>query len=336
MKIRPITSHTCKPCKPQAKNTAGSSNHAPGAAPRPVTGEGLLRLLQLPEPPLPRLVDSGAAAETRRTHRRMLATLLRMGDVYKAMSAPVAIVEWLDHLRKTKKWAARTMLKYMASTSGALSSLPLYRRGAVPFMLNHCPEWRAALLGAAKLVRKTLPKAPLGATRAQVVQAIQQEISLPVKAALILAWVCAARTSDIWRLQKRHVTINSNGSISLTYLETKTAKATGPRSLTTAPLPTAWLEIFRRWYDQRNAWLFPEKGLNVETRTALRRVDPRLECRSLRRGALSAMAEAGVPSSVLLEYSGHTSERMLRVYLGWGRLLRSVTKTTAEAGAALA
>ena len=321
--------------KPPAKNTAGSSPHAPGAAPRPVTGEGLLRVLQLPEPPLPRLVDSGAATETRKTHRRMLKTLLGMGEAYKAMVAPVAIVEWLDHLRKTKKWAARTMLKYMASTSGALSSLPLYRKGAAPFVLNHFPEWRAALLGVAKLVRKTLPKAPVGATRSQVYQAIQQETSLPVKAALILSWICAARTSDIWRLQKRHVTINSDGSLSLTYLETKTAKATGPRPLATAPLPPAWLAIFKNWYNQRNAWLFPEKGLNSETRAALRRIDPRLECRSLRRGALSAMAEAGVPSSVLLEYSGHTGEKMLRVYLDWGRLLRSVTTTTAAAGAAL-
>jgi integrase len=266
----------------------------------------------------------------------MLTLLLEMGPQYQAMVAPVAIVEWFDHLRKQKQWAARTMLKYMASTSGALSALPLYRKGAPSLNLNQFPEWRAALLGVAKLVRKTLPQAPRGATQAQVLQAIRIEVSLPVKAALVLAWVCAARTSDIWRLQKRHVTINTDGSLSITYLETKTAKATGPRSLTTTPLPAPWLALFRRWYEQRHAWLFPTGGLNKEVRAALRRVDPLLECRSLRRGALQTMALAGVPANVLMEYSGHTTERMLRVYLGWGRLLRSVTTTTAAAGTTLA
>lgn len=51
---------------------------------------------------------------------------------------------------------------------------------------------------------------------------------------------------------------------------------------------------------------------------AIKAQDPALEARSMRRGALITMAEAGAPISVLLNFSKHKSSAMLYRYLGWG------------------
>jgi hypothetical protein len=287
-----------------------------------------------------RLAERGAVKGTRDCHRRLLRVLAamnsdRLAAAYKAMPLPTAIVEWMDCLRKRSGWIPRTMVKYLASIAGALSALPLYRSGAPAINLNAYPEWRQSLLGAAKAAQRTLPKAPKGATKEDVAQAIRQEPKLYVKAALILSWVVAGRTGDVARLQKQHVVLREDGTVTVTWLETKTSSRTGPRSITTS-MPPEWMPILRRWHEARNSWLFPANNLlNGEIRTALRRVSPVLECRSLRRGALETMALAGTPTETLLIFSGHTTERMLLVYLGWGRQHADRTSRTAAAGAAL-
>ena len=72
-------------------------------------------------------------------------------------------------------------------------------------------------------------------------------------------------------------------------------------------------------------YLIPQRpGLNWTARmprmlAAVRRIDPSLSLRSLRRGSLQAMAMAGVSVDTLLTYSGHTTQRMLMRYLDWSR-----------------
>jgi hypothetical protein len=260
-------------------------------------------------------------------------------DAYLAMPMATSIIVWMDELRRRKTWAPRTLIKYLASTAGALASLPLYRAGACSIMLSQWPEWRQALLGAAKLAQRALPRAPQSATRAEVNQAIRAEVKLHVRTAMMIAWVVAGRTGDVSRLQKEHVIIHqgpTGPTISVTWLETKTSTRTGPRSVTAA-VPQEWISTLQRYLEQRNRWLFAKDRtiLNTEIRVALRRINPRLECRSLRRGALETMARAGTPSAVILEFSGHTTEKMLRTYLGWGRHLSGVTAATTAASGAL-
>jgi hypothetical protein len=47
------------------------------------------------------------------------------------------------------------------------------------------------------------------------------------------------------------------------------------------------------------------------------------------------MALNGVSAITLQEFSGHTTERSLRIYLGWGSKLSAVVNKTTAAGAAL-
>ena len=69
---------------------------------------------------------------------------------------------------------------------------------------------------------------------------------------------------------------------------------------------------------------------------ALRRVSHDLENRSIRRGALQALANAGTPEDVLLLFSGHTNVVTLRRYLGWGSIGTAKRTTMTTAAAALA
>jgi hypothetical protein len=71
--------------------------------------------------------------------------------------------------------------------------------------------------------------------------------------------------------------------------------------------------------------LFPDVRTDAQRAKAmrallsdLRRTAPGLECRSLRRGSLQTLAQMGLPTEVLLTFSGHRSAATLYRYLGWG------------------
>lgn len=81
--------------------------------------------------------------------------------------------------------------------------------------------------------------------------------------------------------------------------------------------------------------IFRGRATVASVRDALRRADPRLECRSLRKGALHALAKSSVPEEVLLLFSGHASLAMLRRYLSWGAVGTRKQKIMREAAAAL-
>jgi hypothetical protein len=321
--------------RPPTGGVARSDGHAPPAA--PITGKGLVTLLLLPPAPVSTLVEKGLDMETRSAHRRLLRLLADMSQGYQDMPLALAIAEWLEYQRKQRKWQYSTRLKYMASAAGALGSLPIYRSTQTCIHLSRDPLWRAAILGAAALARRELPRQPRSATLQDVENAVQHEASLPVRVAICLCWMLAGRTGDVQRLQVKNVVPDHAArTVAVTYTETKTAKATGTRCVVTAPWPPQWFLLLQRWMTDRRVWLFPQDTtFGALIKNALRRAHPALECRSLRRGALQAMAKAGVDTPTLLAFSGHTTERMLLVYLGWGALHAERAARTTAAGVAL-
>jgi integrase len=301
-----------------------------------VTGQDLLLACSLP-PTGPAMATStawrGLAKETRECHTRLLRLLASMPPTFSALQVSAAVAEWLEAERIRRKWKYSTRLKYAASAQGALAALPLYRQGAIPIELGSCPVWRAAMRRAAALARTEIPAQPAPATKAQLVEACRQEESLPVKAAMVMAWAVAGRVGDILRLRTQDAQL-AGVTLTVTYRQHKTLVARGPYSVATE-LSATEAEIVGRWRTarQEQGFLFPApEKLGPMVRSALRRVDPHLEQRSLRRGRLLSMAEAGVPETVLLEYSGHTSTRMLRRYLRWGAALTAVRTATVAAG----
>jgi integrase len=150
---------------------------------------------------------------------------------------------------------------------------------------------------------------------------------------MVMAWAVAGRVGDILRLRTQDAQL-AGVTLTVTHRQHKTLVARGPYSVATE-LSATEAEIVGRWRTarQEQGFLFPApEKLGPMVRSALRRVDPHLEQRSLRRGRLLSMAEAGVPETVLLEYSGHTSTRMLRRYLRWGAALTAVRTATVAAG----
>jgi hypothetical protein len=305
-------------------------------------GADLVRWLKLPSTQLAQTADMGVEPETRDSHRRCLRYLARMPPTFQAMQLSVAIAEWLRELKRTSPWMESTLLKYMASTMGALAALPLYREGTLPLTLQVCPAWRAALRGCVRKTRLEVPRQPKAATRRAVELALARETSLPVRVAISLAWAFAGRVGDILNLMTDDVRITPEGSVTATYRRHKTFATKGPWTVHSAPLQHSEAAAFRSWLNQRTEqrFLFPmysagRTSMGVAVRTALRRADPQLEQRSLRRGSLLAMATSGVPEAVLLEFSGHASTKMLRRYLQWGAALRVNSEAMATAGAVL-
>jgi hypothetical protein len=68
---------------------------------------------------------------------------------------------------------------------------------------------------------------------------------------------------------------------------------------------------------------------------AVRRAEPSLNMRAVRRGALQCLAINGTDIETLLQFSGHSSERTLKRYLDWGRLFGSGAERGAAAAQAL-
>ena len=104
----------------------------------------------------------------------------------------------------------------------------------------------------------------------------------------------------------------------------KGAKTRGAYTVHTRCAPGPWAEALKAAL-QREGWLWPAESQEARSANGLkvtrhlRTVDAQLEQRSIRRGALQAMAAAGVPEKRLLTFSGHTNVPMLLRYLDFGR-----------------
>ena len=304
-----------------------------------MTGKDLLRLLELPPATNGPVAEAGVQKATRDEHRRLLRLLLTMPPAYQAMQVSTGVSEFLDSERRKRGWKRSTTFKYMCSTQGACSALPLYRRGVAPISLGQCPIWKAAMRTCARQMKTELPRHPTPATMRLIAEAIEMETSLPVRVILLLCWHAAGRVSDILRLLRADVQVTASGQLQLTHRHHKTVAHKGPYHITTAPLTPGHAAMVRRWLLQReeSKFLFPATPLlATQTRTALRRAAPHLELRSLRRGSLMDMASRKVPETTMLEFSGHTTVAMLRRYLAWGAAVVAITDLTAAAGPRLA
>jgi hypothetical protein len=150
-------------------------------------------------------------------------------------------------------------------------------------------------------------------------EVIQREEMKMRRAALEVMWVSAGRGDDIRHLMTEEVEPRKDGT-RIRFIIGKTANAQ-PYTVSTAALSleargyiTARQEEMR---GKKRTWLFP--GLEVEhLLKAVRRVDPALGTRSVRRGALQRLASTGLTDEELMAYSQHKCVQTLRRYLDFG------------------
>ncbi len=108
------------------------------------------------------------------------------------------------------------------------------------------------------------------------------------------------------------------GKMSVEFSRGKGARFTQPYTVPTV-CPQAWRTLLLQYLESMRPtdWLFPGGTMRFGrlVNLALRTVNPKFSVRALRRGALQAMARAGVPLKDCMTFSGHQRLNTLLQYL---------------------
>lgn len=319
------------------------SLHGDGAAAPTIArllGADLVSIANSPHPSLPTILAYGLAKTTMAEHRRSLAQLAHLPADLLGAPADVALVEWLSRRRKQRKWRWATATKNAACAQGAFRLLPMYRTTAHPGGVNLAlsPVWRQFVKAITKLAKEQLPRQPRAATSTQVEAVLQlHDIKVATRMVVLLGWTTTQRIGCIRQLSKSDITCHEQTrTLTIRFRRGKVVASRGPYSIHTAPLAQHhWLTL-QGYIASAPEQLFSQV-LGAEVKLALRRVDQRLEQRSLRRGAIQTLAaQPGMTNEVLLAYTGHTSLASLFRYLNWGSKARHQACVVAQvAGDAL-
>ena len=268
--------------------------------------------------------------QQQRTLRWLMKCLAPSDDTLDS-AIPLAV----GRLAAARAWAPTTWHTKLLNIQGALMAIFIYRPNQVSISMARCPRWTSSLRTVAHLKPLYRPAQPLAITVEQVQQAIAAEPNMTVKAALEFAWLAAARGGDIRQLLATdiHVTKDATSSketLAITIRRGKTAKK--EQYTIGIPLPSKATMDFVNERKKEGSWAFP--GLTGDSiRNALRRVNPKLEQRSLRRGRLQHLSiRENWKDDQLLELSRHASVAMLRRYLDMGVVSATTRETAVRAG----
>jgi len=181
------------------------------------------------------------------------------------------------------------------------------------------------LLTARRLSNDQGINEPVAATGADVAAALPHLSTDKLRTILLIAWYSAQRPADILRLKKDDITFKADRSVVIRFARSKVTNHIGTFHIHTRIPQVADFKIVKDYCDAApTGFLFPyhnkyQRDRAVASiREALRKVRKELEIRSLRRGTLQTLAAGGASEAELLEFSRHSSVRMLRQYLAFG------------------
>lgn len=259
---------------------------------------------------------------------KLIGTEAEAATVPREWPAVDFIVRVLQQYMATRKIKATSMSTMMASVAGALKHLPLYLpKMPYGFDLVTSPEWRQASRYMGIKAVAEAPNQALPISRSQVLQACER--ADPETAALIaISWITTGRPGDVSQLtmsdicetERLAVTFRRGKAVKLRRAPFTVHTAMGEFSKFIRPV------LDKAASAQRPAFLFPcsnpaaRRDLLTRLTSTLRLIDTRLESRSIRRGALQAMARKGVERRTIMNFSGHSNETTLEIYLGQGIL----------------
>jgi hypothetical protein len=286
-------------------------------------GHALKKLKLLSNAAIPPDSLHGISKEQRSAHRRIWRRLIAMPDAIADLRLPSAVLETLRLWRSQSKWCATTWQKTLGTTMGALKRASTYTDCPWDLPIAGASVVSDALAAAQKESTAFEANAPKACTKQQVFAAIAQA-ETPVKEKLAIAWLTAGRIGDVTQLKRDHIRLTDQG-MAVTFRRGKTA-GSAPFTVHTA-CPAEWRPFLQELLERRKAGQFLWHAESPQGRTdmgrtvaaALKKVDPALEQRSVRRGALQQMADEKVPDETLLLFSGHKRLETLKRYLEWGR-----------------
>ena len=280
----------------------------------------------------------GLAKDTMEEHRRTLS--LMASHVNPELPLVQALVLAIEKLREEREWRWSTTLKRAATVQGVLAILPLYRLGTTAVLLKNDPIWGLHMKHYARKTKEEVPNQPKAAAIEQIYKAIKMHMKKrpDIAVAIMLGWLTASRLGCVLQLGWEDLIWNEN-RLAITFHRGKGVLTRGPYTVDTHPLPPEWMKLLKEFAEKRQESgakrLFSQNLLGSELCAALRKSDPALEQRSVRRGALQTMASRGVSEEMLMRFSGHTQVSTLRRYLNWNRVNSAVTKGMQEAATAL-
>ena len=266
------------------------------------------------------------AASTRSTHIRWIKRIKAMPP--DLLSAPfgTAVVELVLRTATQRSWAWTTIAPAFSHVASALANLPLYTNMERPINMHAFPAFEAASKRAQQNARVTAAqsKGNMPLTYDQYDKALQNLKGTRAWLLLQLGWHFAARIGDIRRVQPRNISIDNFSSTdstdvhaSILFVEGKGAAFGGPYSIHSRlprQVATILLEEVRSQKPDNHLFTVAEQVTLSKEIAKL----PGHSLRSIRRGALTYLAQCGVEESHLQLVSGHKRRRTLLEYLGWG------------------
>ena len=295
--------------------------------------------LKIKEQKVNDLAQRALAVSTVKAHKRMLRFLSRIPQKYQDLNLDRALEQYFLDMKREKRWLPTTMVVKMATAHGALRLLPLYAEGELPVLMRESPLWMSAMKAAAKMAKQHPPVQPTAATWKEVEAAISKETDTAVRMALLLTWLTCGRGGDVLLLKPGNVELTDRETkggkvrmMSVGFWKGKTVKTRGSYTVFTQPPPPTLLEEWKAYQKSAEGSNYLFKGVRgSQIKDALRRANPKLEQRSLRRGAIQALAATGLKDEELLHYSGHTNVTMLRRYLNFGKVSGEGTRLASQA-----
>lgn len=280
------------------------------------------------------LVWRQLAETTRLNHQRWLRMIKGMPADLRSRPMAQAIVEMILRMASARKWVWSTVASAFAACNAALANLPIYTTEAHGIKIAQDPYFQQAAKRAQHKARTTssLESLSTGLTHEQYEFLTSSDgiKSHRVRLLLQMMWHWASRPKEMREVRPCDVVIkaprdDSFSHVSITFHSGKVVPYCGPYTVHVM-LPkevTCALQAAVSQYPADQA-LFStrDQAILAEVIGNLQGGDdglPRLNLRSIRRGAVLHLAGKGVRDVELQLLTGHKRMDTLMRYLGWGR-----------------
>jgi hypothetical protein len=255
---------------------------------------------------------------TKKTQEKHVSVLARMRD--KTLEEVLQYFE--DKLARVK---ATTVAVEMHSFCGAETKKVLYPSAMYPpsKMLTRTVQFVQMMKRVEHLAREEDVDYPTPLVREDFLLTLQDLIEQGEVEAfvfLLLQWITAARPYCVYQLRPVDIVFLRKG-VSILFRKGKgVTMRQSPYTVHTsaAHFSSPLQEFVEAAVGETSLFSTDYATICEVVRGAMRKHDPTYEMRSPRRGALCCLAEAGESLKTLRMFSGHTSDRMILRYLGWG------------------
>jgi hypothetical protein len=318
-----------------------SSYQKPPVAAGQINGAQLRDLLRLPTiatADRPQLVNQALVPSTVSEHNRMLTKLQDMPESCHRLPLPIAIATYLWQESVQHQWKPTTLFKYLCTAQGALRILPLYRASSPSLILSNDPIWSMVMRGARQAAVEHIPAQPKAATHNDIIKALKATTGFykkHVRVIIMLAWLTTSRLGCIRKLKSEDFHFNATKkTMDITFRRGKGVRARKQAyTVTTLIMGQEWWKEIVNYVKERPGFLFPASLKDSAITTPLKKAG--IEQRSIRRGALQAMAADKVAPETLMNFSGHTSINTLNRYLDFGKKRADLSSTSTAAARSL-